>query len=363
MKTMERLCRRGFLCLVAILAFQATGARADEFSKKYHEEYAANKNTKLSVENKYGNVTVKNWNENRVVIDVTVTVESGDKAKAEKILNYINVEFNHTGDEISAITKLDDKFNSSSVFDSGDKKRISIDYTLNIPTDLTISLVNKYGDVVINELTGLSDITIKYGNLKAGKILRKDIKPLSQVTLAYANGIIDECNWLKTDLKYSKLTIGKCQALVAVSKYSKVNIEESSSIVSEAKYDTYEIGNLSNFVGTGAYCTYRFGEVSHKLNLSIRYSDCKVTRVPNDFESIDIKTAYGGIKIGIDPGASYRLTGKADFAKIVYPDQNAKVSRISENTSMSVNGLIGKDEHTKSTVKIDTDFGNVSLIK
>jgi hypothetical protein len=55
------------------------------------------------------------------------------------------------------------------------------------------------------------------------------------------------------------------------------------------------------------------------------------------------------------------VEGNARFSKILYPENVAKVSRIVENTQMQVSGRIGKDEKTSSTVRVTTEFGNVSL--
>jgi len=44
-----------------------------------------------------------------------------------------------------------------------------------VGTDLTLS--NKYGNTDIDELHGLMDLDIKYGNITAGKLTRGNIKP------------------------------------------------------------------------------------------------------------------------------------------------------------------------------------------
>ena len=59
--------------------------------------------------------------------------------------------------------------------------------------------------------------------------------------------------------------------------------------------------------------------------------------------------------------ASYKLDGYAKYCKIFYPEENAKVSRFNENTEMKVNGLIGQDENTKSSVNINSSYGNIKL--
>ncbi len=356
---MKRLIQPGSIAIIIMALSNALFAQENEVSKKYHQEYPVLSNTKLLIDNKYGSIDVKNWNENRISIDVVVKLDNHNKDKARKQLEQIKIEFSQEGDEVKAITEIDDNFTSGRWFNS-DSREMTINYTVNMPASLEVSLKNKYGDIFINELTGKTEIYLKYGNLKANKIIRGNSEPLAYINMGYANGSIEECSWLKIDVKYSKLNIERSKALVIVSKYSKLNIGDCSSIVAESKYDEYKVEKIANFVVNGGYTGFSFGEISRKIDANIRYGDFKVTKIPATFESIKIDNQYGGVRLGIDPEASYKIEGHARYAKIVVPEEG-KMSRIEENTSSTVSGLVGKDEATKCRVIIETSYGSVKL--
>ena len=229
-----------------------------------------------------------------------------------------------------------------------------------MPKQASITLVNKYGDIFVNELTGKSKIELRYGNLKAYKLLRDNNDPLSSLYIAYGNATIDEVNWFKADIKYGKLNIDKAKALVIVSKYSKIAIDQVSSIVSESKYDVYSIGTISNFVGEGGYTNYRFDELTKKLDLTLKYGDIKIGRVPSGFESIKFIGGYSSISAGIDPQASYYLTGSASYGNIKFQTEN-RINRIEDPTHVEVEGIIGNDQNTKSKVDISVKYGSARL--
>ena len=63
-------------CFISIVVLNVLAKSDENFTKKFHEEFSADKNTKLLVENKYGYVSLKNWEKNSVMIDVTITVET-----------------------------------------------------------------------------------------------------------------------------------------------------------------------------------------------------------------------------------------------------------------------------------------------
>ena len=102
---------------------------------------------------------------------------------------------------------------------------------------------NKYGNTDIDELHGLVNLDIKYGNLTAGKLTRGNIKPLNSLNLAYGKGTIDEAGWLDLTYKIRRAAseIEKSQALLLDSKYSKLSLGETSSVVGESKYDNIRI--------------------------------------------------------------------------------------------------------------------------
>jgi hypothetical protein len=336
-------------------------AQKDKVEKKYHKEYSVTANSQLYLENKYGDIDVRNWDKNQVIIDIVITVKHRDRERAEKLLSYLDVEFSQEGKEIRAVTHFDSKFSKSnwSLFDN-ESKEFSIDYTVNMPTDMDLELRNKYGDAFINELSGHVIVYIKYGYLKVNKLLRGKTKPCNEINIGYSKAEVTEANWLKLDMSYSRIEFETAKAIMVMSKYSKLYLNDSRSIVAESKYDTYHIGEVDNFVFTGAYGTLKFDQVNKTLKLDMKYTSCRINYIPSGFEKINIENKYGGIKLGIDSNASYKIDGNAEYARIHIPS-GSKVSRIEENTKLSINGLVGTDPNTSSVVKIYTKYGSIHL--
>lgn len=352
----RRFSKPAQLSLILLIFSGLVYAQDSGQTKTFKESFSTGENSQLTIDNKYGSVDIHDWDKNSVEIDVLVLVDNVSDERAEKILSYINVEFSQSGDDISAITTFDDKMGKSR---TGNHK-LEINYTVNMPKDIKLKLSNKYGSVFITELTGHAVIDVKYGKLSAGKLLRGNEKPLTEVNLGYSNADIEEVGWLKSNIKYSTLEIEKSKALIIYSKYSHIFVDEMSSLVSESKYDEFKLGHVSNFVINTEYSNIKINELTKKLDCVTRYTNCTVEHIPSGFESIAVDTKYGGYKLGIDPAASYNLEGYAGYAKISYPDVG-RVSRISENNSMKVNGTVGSDENPTSVVKVSTKYAGVRL--
>jgi len=358
---MKALKSKSILLLLSIqlfVIFTATAA-VQEYTKNLHKEYPADENTLLIIQNRFGNVNINNWDKNEVVIDIIIKVDHKDEEKAKELLSFLNVEFSHDSNVISAITSIDERFNRNISFGDS-KKEFSINYEVKMPKNIKLDIENKYGNLFINEISGHAMISVKYGNLKANKIIRDNTKPLSEVDLAYSDGYIEEIEWLKLNMKYSKLEVEKSKALIAITKYSKLYVTKSSSIVCESKYDVYKIGSLTNFVTTAAYTDFKFDEITKKIEVENRYGGFTVGYVPKDFDKIDFQNEYGSVKIGIDGNASYQLTGNAKYGDIDYPS-TGRVNKIKETTELTIEGTVGNDQGAKSVVNIITKYGSVIL--
>jgi hypothetical protein len=333
---------------------------AEEVTKEFHKEYKAGSGTTLDISNRYGDVSIQSWDKDQVVIDVKVTVEMPNREKAEKQLSYIDVHFSEGENLIAAKTVIDDKFSFTGW---GDSRKFSINYTVRMPVATALTLQNKYGNTKIDELSGLLNLDIKYGNLTAGKLTRGNIKPLSKLNLAYGKGQIDLTGWLDLTIRYvGSFGIAKSQALLLDSKYSKMSLGETSSIVGESKYDNIRVETINNLVLENGYTETNIGTLTKKLNYTGSYGSFSIEKVPAEFESINVETRYMGVRIGIEESANYKLDAKVTYGGLKYKDENFKTERrIIENNSNEVTGTVGNGDAPKSSVNVNSSYGSVKL--
>jgi hypothetical protein len=348
---------------LSVLNPSVSSGSQNEFVKPYKKDFATTAATQLEIVNKYGDVDIKDWNNASIAIEVKVIVRCENKEKADRIFYYILINFEQEGEIIRATTEFKDNISDFFRGFNEDEKSLEINYSVFMPKTIPLNLSNKYGSVFINELASTSTIDVKYGKLTANKILHDSEQPLTKLVLGYSNATVQECKWVKLDIKYSKILIAQSKAIIVQSKYSKVYVDNGTSLICESKYDTYGLGKLNNMVANAGYTHFKIKELDNKLQIESKYSDVEIDDVPAGFELIKVDNSYGSYKIGIAPDASYRIDGYARYCKINYPEDNARVDRFNENTEMKVNGQIGRDEGTKSSVVVNSSYGNVKLGK
>lgn len=352
-QTLQTMKALSYRLVTVVLVLLSTFAFAQEpYNKKFHEEYEVGKSTLFEISNKFGNIKIENTTENKITIDAEIIVNTNSQEKADKIMNKIKVTISKTGDVVSAKTELDDINSGNANFE--------INYRVLMPSYLNINLENKYGGVTIDELTGKSNLAVKYGSLNVKKILDGNDKPLSTIDLGYCDhSQIDEMNWGKLIIKYSELKINSGKALVLASKYSKLSLGKFSSIVGETGYDEVEIGDASNIVFIAKYTDIEVENLSGKLKLDNKYGDVEVKRVPAGFENIEIVSKYANIRIGLAAEADYQLEVKTSYADIQYGELKIN-QRIKDDFSMEIFGQTSEKAGT-AKVKIESEYGDVDI--
>jgi len=358
-RKMKKSDKKPVMFFLISLLLTSSSIFAQEVTKEFHKEYTAGTKS-LNISNRYGDVVIENWDKDQIVIDVKVTVEMSDKEKAQSFLDKIDIQFAESSDQISAKTVIDDKFNFTGW---GDHRRFSIDYHVKMPVGTELALSNKYGNTEIDELNGLVNLDIKYGNITAGKLTRGNVKPLNKLNIAYGKGTIDEVGWLDLTERYvGSMEIAKSQAILLDSKYSKIILGETSSIVGESKYDNIRIETIKNLVLDNGYTEVNIGELTNKLDYSGSYGSFSIDRVPAGFESLQVETHYMGVKLGIEESASYKLDAKVSYGGLKYNEDNFRnTRRIVENNSHEVSGTVGKEENPTSKVNVISSYGSVRL--
>ncbi|MBK9389176.1 MAG: hypothetical protein IPN68_02920 [Bacteroidetes bacterium] len=358
---MKKLHYKTGSLLIATLLFFPLITMAEEAVKEFHKEYTPGPNTTLEINNRYGDVVIASWDNNQIVIDVKVTVELPSKEKAEKLISFIDVQFTEDGNLILARTVIDDKFSFTGW--GGESKKFSIDYNVKMPSKTALKLANRYGNTKINELAGLVNLDIKYGNITAGKLTRGNEKPWNSLNLAYGKGSIEETGWLALNIRYTgNMEINKSTAILLDSRYSKLALGETSSVVGESKYDNIKIQRIRNLDLDNGYSDVNVGTLATKLRYEGSYGSFSIESIPADFESVDVAVRYMGVKLGIADNASYELDGHVRYGGLKYNEDNFKFNRrIVENNSTEISGVIGKEDSPKAKVKIDASYGTVRL--
>jgi len=333
------------LILVIIMGAGKT-VIGEEKTKKYHESWPASGIENVRISNKFGEVKFINDGSTEITIDVKVTVEGSNEKKVTDLIEKINVSFNKSGNTVKAETSIENNYNFNGKF--------SIDYIINVPSDRNLWVSNKYGNVVVNLLTGTGEFDVQYGNITAVSLKGAS----TRLKLAYGKGNINATGNMETEISYSNISIGETGNLMLNSKYSTVDLDKAKDIQTESKYDKLNFGETVSLKADTKYSQIRIASLTRSLIITSGYGGVKVDKVAPDFETIDITNSYGQISIGLN-NASYTVDANCEYCGISYPQDRFKGNRMKEDNRYELNGKVGTAGG--GNVKISSRYGEIKL--
>ncbi|MCC7244746.1 MAG: hypothetical protein IT269_03625, partial [Saprospiraceae bacterium] len=175
-----------------------------EFIRSLSRQFDTDAKGTTALYNKYGQIKVNTWSNNKVKIDVQIVVNARNQKEADKMFERINVNFTNAWGYVKAETFISETMYGGWWFNENSNcQDFKINYDIWMPENNQLDLKNKYGNSWVSKLNGKLLAEIKYGDLHA-EIISND----ADLNIAYGKADIQQTNNVTGQLSYSELTIG-----------------------------------------------------------------------------------------------------------------------------------------------------------
>jgi hypothetical protein len=306
-----------FLILPFLWFAFGTGINAQNFSdkKSVTQTYKASPETTVEINNKYGKIHVISWDKDSVSITADLNVYSNNLSRLEKVKNSIDFKFTYTKYFISAFTDFGSSSNQfmtelkslSDAIISG-PNQIEINYQVYCPAGINLSLINKFGDIYIDDITGKLKVSLSNGDLKINSTEGE-----AQIDLSFGSGIINSIKDGQLTVSYSDMKIKDAAKLTIDSKSSNIDIDNADYIKLMSRRDKYFINNIVNF-----YCNSELSQIEiEKLlcdtDCNMKWGSLSLSDMQKEFCNITLNSEYTDINITLLLGCNYE-------AEVIYPE-------------------------------------------
>ena len=335
---------------------------SDSLTKKIHKEIQVSKDALIEIDNSYGDLNITSWDQDKVVIDVLITVKGENSKKTQKELNNIDVSFLLSPEKVMAETKIDMGWSFGWFYfgyGSFNTEKYRIDYNIKLPKTSSVNLTNDYGIIRLNSLEGKANISCDYGQLIIGELMADnnilDFDYSSNSSLEYIKG-----GTIKAD--YSDFIMEKAEDIYLIADYTSSNIVEVTNLNYNCDYGNITIDNVTNLEGEGDYITHRIGNVSGSLEIDADYGSIKIDRIKSSAKNVFIEADYTDIKMGYENDYSFNFNINLQYGSFNADDELTIRKTDVQNSSKKYLGFHGT-ENSSNTVNINADYGEVKLIK
>ena len=313
-----------FFLLLSGITLGAEDKKKHEKKKNIKKQFTVSNDAKVSLDNKYGDVSITTWNQNKVTIEVDITVEGDDLDEVEGRLNDIDIQFEAGSNFVNAKTFIEKENNSWSFWKKKNNLSFKINYIVKMPVTNDLNVANDYGSISLDNLTGKANINCDYGKVTVGKLSSIS----NSINLDYCNN--SSIGFMKSgdvNLDYSTISIDDSEILKANGDYSNLVVGKTNSIDFNADYGSVKIEEAISIDGNSDYASMRFGTIKKKLNINTEYAGIIVEKLEKGFESVVINSEYAGIKIGVDEDATFTFEMDLEYADLGIDKSNTNFTK------------------------------------
>jgi hypothetical protein len=313
---MKKVVFNGALLVVCILSLTAAIAQDDKkreepkFKKtrSYTKSYNLGSNDKVSVSNQFGEMKIITWDKSEVKVDVVIIGKSDVEDRAQQILDNISIVDSKEGSNASFKTKFandkkdEDKKNKEEHRNEG----MEINYTVYLPAGNPLDAENQFGKMFVPDYKGEAEITMKFGELQAGKITNA-----KEVDVEFGEANIAQVSGGKLSIKFSTATVNKLSGDVKTSlEFSQVKLNIDNDIKNldlHNSYSTVYLDLAKNLSATYDIHTTH-GDFSNKSSFTIKGED-------NDHNGHGPR--FSNTYSGTSGGGSAKLVVHSSFGEII----------------------------------------------
>ena len=355
MKNTAKLFLLFLLIPLAVFATEKEGKYKK--TKVIEKTFNVNKEATLNVSNKYGNIDIVAWNENKIAVTVKITTNGDDNDKVKKRLDEITVEFNSNSTYVSAKTMIEKSSASWNLWGKNNNVNMEINYHIKMPITNSVNLTNDYGGININKLEGKATINCDYGKLNIGELLNASnsihINYTNNSTISYMkNGNI------KAD--YSTLRIDKSGNIDLNADYSHMSFGTINRLKYECDYGSLKIGNAENLNGTSDYMNLTIDKLLVSGVFNLDYGSLKIEELGQDLKELKLQSSYTHVKLGLHPNVSFDIMATLSYSGFKYGNGFTFNKQVEKPTSKYYEGYYNSP-NSGAQISVKSSYGSISF--
>ncbi|HBL75682.1 MAG TPA: hypothetical protein DD458_10680 [Prolixibacteraceae bacterium] len=294
----------GLLLLTPVFV-NAQFSEAREFEKRFKIQAG----TRIEITNKYGYVELNTWNKDSVYIKVEIKVEEKKLDKLEKTLDGIDFDFTNSPHYLIARTLVGEtrnqleneliKFKESLLQTTGN---VTIDYKVWLPDNHELRVENKFGDILMGDYSGITDISLSNGKLRA-----KTFKNKLNLNLNFADATLGNVANGRIYCNYSDIYIKESGQLRFDSKSSTIEILQTNRLDADSRRDKFRVRLIDQIEVDGNFSSFRLGSLTETAKLRTSYGDVEMENVDPKFENIYIEARSTNLNLYFDTESKFNF--------------------------------------------------------
>ena len=278
-------------------------------TREFVRRFSIKPETRIDITNKYGRIELNTWEKDSVVVKFRMEINEKKPVKLEKTLDNLDFDISNSQYYLVVKTQIDknrsqieselQKFKETILQTNGS---IRIDLTVWLPDNHELRLENKFGDIIMGDYKGETQVILSNGKLKTG-----DLPKRSAMNLSFADAEINNMPNGRIVSNYSDILVKNSGVLRLESKSSTVEIMNSEDLSIDSRRDKFRIRLADKLDATGNFSQFRITELKDKANLRLTYGSLEMEKIMNTFSNIFIESRSTDVNLYFNPEAKFNF--------------------------------------------------------
>lgn len=348
-----------------------------DFERNISKSFNVDADADVRLANKYGEINVETWDRNEVKIDVRIKVSARDEDAANETFDRISIDFSGSSANVSATTSLDSpnrgNWWNKLMGGGSNSSDFRIYYKVMMPASVSLNTEAKYCDVMLPNLTGNTVLYVAYGDLKAGRLSKRneisvsygsarveELGAESRFKIRYSEGVIRTATDLRYDGRYSETRIDKVRDLKIDAGYEEIEVGTAREVRLDGNYNDLSVEYAERIFLDGNYCDFELGEITRELEVDASYGDLEVDELKAGFERVMIDVNYIDVELDVEDNAGFSVDLSSRYGDI---DVNVgSMSNRKSEKSGNTERLSGtKSGSGQGKITVTTSYGDIEI--
>jgi len=278
-------------------------------TREFVRRFKIQPETRIDITNKYGKVELNTWKKDSVVIKFRMEINEKKPIKLEKTLDNLDFDISNSQHYLIVKTMVDKnrsqieseflKFKETILQTNGS---IRIDLVVWLPEDHELRLENKFGDIIMGDFQGETQIILSNGKLKCGDLPKK-----ASLNLSFADATINNLMNARIISNYSDIQLRNSGTLRLETKSSTLEILNSSDLSIDSRRDKYRIRIADKLDAYGNFSHFIVSDLKDKASMRLSYGSLDMEKIQTGFSSIYIDSRSTDLNLYFNPEAKFNF--------------------------------------------------------
>lgn len=334
------------ITLIALLALCVSINAQETLTKKIEKTFKLTNTGELHLDNKYGNVTIKGWEENKATLTIDIKVTNKKKDNAKTLLDRIEANIRTASNFVSVESEISEKntsffsryFNKVNPFEF-DKGNVEINYTIYLPINAEIDVTNKFGDVIIDNWIGKLKANIEHGDLWIN-----DNVTNANIDMKFGKLRSKSITYGSINLKNGDIDIENSKDLLLTTSGVNIELGSVTDLEISSSKDEISIESVDNIKGALKFSNANINAVKEKISLTMDVSELRVSKITNTTPFVDINQESSEVHINItDLSFAFKATLEEGLLRLPKSFSNIESNVIDKSKRIrEITGKYGK---------------------